>query len=710
MNIIDKASVLHGTMAKAFYVAEREMREYYSRETAKVLYDVYKDASLSFILDNFSTIVREVYFGTDFIRHLLNTAIFPPHSYVAVIHKIEDTIREAKANLVSNEQIEKYENLFSIAKDRLRKIQNTAKLTVNCPYDDYLDLFYDVLYDIEKDGSKKELMDFISDLIEIKEPYKFFSIAGMLLSKYPQYAANVICAKTRMFYCPYTKEMDLGLLKTSLQTITALKYLAKDDYIQTALNMSGNINLKNMWYKIMSEDISKIDDKRVSFCNVPFCRSDVVQPVNSADAIDAIFAESSKEDINRDRIDAVKYHNLAQRKVILEHMLERDALFEEYALSDDMYEYYAQEIANTEADMVALEWEDDGEPNAVIKEQIMTRKQKEEAQKGSEKDTPEKEDNEEDDSEDEPKEISKKNKDERKKITVKISKELPKEVKGASVHYSKASLNEFLNGTSNDLCLGSFKKEEYNAVFKAIKEMLDGREFDVVKDNYFTLFLKIPKTSDLYIEASDDFGPIEVCENSIFYEELEDDSDDSLEEEEEAPKKPKEDFATKVQNKALDYDAKRKKKKEERDEKKMKLKNAGKAATEGQRSWFANAKKWTEKVDKMDDNRRKRFLVKPGNRHRIFRNFRLALTYGVTARINIFMVPYLMVLRHFSKEKDKRITNELARELDAEIKICDEKIADASADGDKKEKYKLMRIKDKLTAEKQRVQTNSRMI
>ena len=54
--------------------------------------------------------------------------------------------------------------------------------------------------------------------------------------------------------------------------------------------------------------------------------------------------------------------------------------------------------------------------------------------------------------------------------------------------------------------------------------------------------------------------------------------------------------------------------------------------------------------------------------------------------------------------------NELARELDTEIKVCDEKINDANANNDTKEKYRLMRIRDQLASERVRVRTNSRYI
>ena len=54
--------------------------------------------------------------------------------------------------------------------------------------------------------------------------------------------------------------------------------------------------------------------------------------------------------------------------------------------------------------------------------------------------------------------------------------------------------------------------------------------------------------------------------------------------------------------------------------------------------------------------------------------------------------------------------NELVREIGTEIKICEEKINDANANGDTKEKYRLMRIKDQLDAELVRVKVNSKYV
>lgn len=117
-------------------------------------------------------------------------------------------------------------------------------------------------------------------------------------------------------------------------------------------------------------------------------------------------------------------------------------------------------------------------------------------------------------------------------------------------------------------------------------------------------------------------------------------------------------------------------------------------------------KKW----DAMDDERRRKYIVKPGFRKKAFRNLKLAMLYGASASYSLLMIPITMIARHYSKQKDRRIRNQLAHELTTEIDICKEKIQDAASNGDNKEKYKLMRIKSKLEQERKRVLANSRYI
>ena len=138
--------------------------------------------------------------------------------------------------------------------------------------------------------------------------------------------------------------------------------------------------------------------------------------------------------------------------------------------------------------------------------------------------------------------------------------------------------------------------------------------------------------------------------------------------------------------------------------------NAGKAVMALPMNVVKEIKKVGADLDKADDERRKSFMTDPGFRKKSFHNLKMAIMYGTAVQINLALVPIIMIIRHFSKDKDIRIRNELIREIETEIKVCEEKISDASSAGDTKEKYRLMRIKEKLSAELARVKSNSKYV
>ena len=175
--------------------------------------------------------------------------------------------------------------------------------------------------------------------------------------------------------------------------------------------------------------------------------------------------------------------------------------------------------------------------------------------------------------------------------------------------------------------------------------------------------------------------------------------------------KPKEkNLATKIQHSAMDKEAKQMKKSAIRKQKAQEILNAGKAVIQLPMNVVKSIGDVVGKIGKMDDKRRKDYIKEPGFRKKIFRNLKLAILYGTAAQIKLALVPVTMVIRHFSKDKNIRIRNELVRELNTEIKITDSKIEDANSADDKKEKYRLMRIRDELEAEMLRVKTNSKYI
>lgn len=137
-----------------------------------------------------------------------------------------------------------------------------------------------------------------------------------------------------------------------------------------------------------------------------------------------------------------------------------------------------------------------------------------------------------------------------------------------------------------------------------------------------------------------------------------------------------------------------------------KVRNAVKAVTTLPLNIVKSIKDISKKMDEADDERRKKYMTEPGFRKKVFRNMKLALMYQGVASANLALLPITIFARHASKQKNARIRNELYSEIMTEIKICDEKINDATGN----DKYKLMRLKNKLENEAVRVRYNSKYI
>jgi hypothetical protein len=173
--------------------------------------------------------------------------------------------------------------------------------------------------------------------------------------------------------------------------------------------------------------------------------------------------------------------------------------------------------------------------------------------------------------------------------------------------------------------------------------------------------------------------------------------------------KPK-NIANAVQFKAMDAEAKQMKKMSNLKQSVGEVKNAVKAVAALPANILNSIKDVAKQWDEADEDRRKKYMIEPGFRKRSLKNLKLAILYGGAAQANLALVPVIAIARHYSKDKDKRIRNELAHELDTEIKVTEEKISDASANGDQQQKYKLMRIKASLEKEAMRVKTNSKYV
>lgn len=196
-----------------------------------------------------------------------------------------------------------------------------------------------------------------------------------------------------------------------------------------------------------------------------------------------------------------------------------------------------------------------------------------------------------------------------------------------------------------------------------------------------------------------------------------DDFDDDFDDDEDgrSPKKvsaPKASLARKVQHSAMDSESKQYKHMAKNEQRGQEIKNAAKAVTKTVTNIPSNInnhiKNTIKEWDEADDEKRKKYMAEPGFRKKYFRNLKLAIMYGATASVNPLLLPIAFMGRHMSKEKNKRIRNEYIKELKTEIEVCKEKMQDAQYNGDKAEKYKLMRIQSDLEQQLYRVTMNSK--
>lgn len=693
----DKDFILQGSEHKLFDVYLQKLRKTYSDEYAKKLYELYSKMSRSFILGNIYDIMQEPKYGFEFCsKEFLPRAILFKYEYGTMLDCLENLIVNSRKFNVPMKQILIYKELLT----KIEIMQSAITFEVGGYSKEHTisELILDKLYECERDHDVDGFGIALDALLWYTDPAEFFQVAPYILAKYPQSAA-VICEKSRQFLRKIDQNTPANYVKDKVNAINLLAKYKDDKFVYQVLDRCGNVNLKNLWLDAMEKAPSAVDNERCAAAN------EVVQIGTVAPCVESVFESAIGYDFNHDTYEIRKYNSLDQKCGILNSFLESPDI------SEDAFEFYYQELCDTEAEMLALEWEDDGEPNDVVKRHIMTRKEmeKEEAEKEKEKQKKLKEKLAAKGEADTSSNIE--NSDARKKAVDDVKSVIHDN--GDKDNINKSDIDSFVAGQSNSISLGYY--DDAADLLPEIRDAVDSN-FSIRKDDDEIIMI-VKESSDLYCGEGVEVGIIsnnlvtfmeEVSEKEK--EEKKDVEDSEPKEDTPEPEKPHEDFATKVQNKALDHDAKRNQKKALKDERNTKLKNAAKASTAGVRSDIKRVEKFTHDFSKWDENRRKKFFLKPGYRHRIFKNFGLAVMYSSAAKAKLTLVPVLALLRHFSKDKDRRLRNELSRELDTEIRICEEKINDANSNGDQAEKYKLMRIKAKLESEKQRVAVNSKFI
>lgn len=839
MSIMNTDKILYGTDQKNFDRVYDAMFANYNENTATDFFNSYKDKSLLFILKNAEKIMKEPMYGTDFIMNIIRDGYVPFHMISGLEVKAKTILSESEGK-VPRQQHDSYNAIVCLLGDIKKDYKNTIEhFKVACIENgkEYIESFYDFLYEIKTNGSDDEFNSFVSSVYYSSNAFVNVAVSTALLAICGEMngAISFMIKDVILPECAFNEDIK-NMEKYKRDAIVAIKKVSQDAKIIDLLN-HGNHNVKYLWLGIVNSNDLKPVLKTESGDTFPiFSSNDLMERLVEESGEDSVYVENRKI-LAFDHLKSLRSYYESKRDCLI-----REAVATGTEYDENVVEKYNNCIDELSGKLAMMEWTVNGEPDETIKKHIMTQKQidaanqaKEEEKKKARLDALNKMDEEENDKEEEDDKledieeetsISSANTSFRKKVLDQAYKAC-RSVDGCKEHVTKDEVEKFQEGKTNTICLGSFKKENLSDVLKSVREVFkDSKDVNVTEDNYNTIFLNIKNKSQYFTETtivvpmgdpsinvavrnyekthkndntfielskfkkktykikngeknkeiklprgsfiqeysynnshvftikykypyignfvSIDFEDMSFKKHEMYYlvkslyksnflipdflkkwvndnfhesndmikEATETDDEGNMKQLGEdktktKPEKPKEDLATRIQNKAIDSSAKRAEKKSIRSEKMTKIKNAGKAVSAGPAESAKGVKGFFNKLGQLDIKRRKEFFLKPGYRHKIFRNMRLALMYGYGG---IKYMPVLLLFRHFSKDKDRRLRNELVRELDSEIRICEEKINDANSNGDQKEKYKLMRIKDKLAAEKNRVELNSKYI
>lgn len=659
--IVDAYHVTHGTDQKAFDVDRAELEKDYTQSNARDFFYDYKDKPLSFILKNSRNIFSEGYYGYGFYYDVINTRLINPLQYRIELDKVNDYMKSAADRGVSTSQQEMYEKLRDLLQTKIDESSHLSNVFKRALVSmDGADGYFEKLFDVLNTFIPLSKIANIADnIFTVDEPYIAIPSGYYFCMKYPKYSDRL------SGYCRigYTADHDdPDVVRKAIRTNACIKEMLMDGDVSKNIADMKDINLYNTWSKCVdtSNCMNVSFDKMIKNVNESVSDdvvdSDIMCTMNPFAAAE-MFTESAS--VN-DALTEAHYESVAGTKTLLGIYMEfasEDILMGVRTADDSSYAIYEDAYDEVTTEMAFLEWEDDGTPNNVIKKQIMTS-------------------------------------DERKK------EELDQKKKSGD-----------LSDISEEDALSEIKEAEKEINALKSKDGMTDEKFDSESDKIKVELSKtLQKAASMYPEVSTALDKLDAID---FYESFNESGDEIPSDADpngKVPKKPKVGFIRKVQNKALDTDAKLRKKEAVAGEKVDELKSAGKALSYHPKMVADKVDSTIAKFDKMDDNRRKEFLLKPGYRHKIFKKFRVLLEYGIVSQMKLSFVPILWSIRHLSKLKDKRIRNELSLELDNEIKICEEKISDASAKGDNEKKYELMRIKDKLDAERTRVRLNSKYV
>jgi len=650
MPILDTEKILYGTDIKKLNHGYEILKANYSDELARDFRKGYVGFPLSFIIKGVRCIIPEPQFGLPFVMWTMTS--FPVHhqQLVSVYEAIKEYFAENGSRMTSelaNQYSEAMDKLDGMIKCRYPE----AAVEMNKFVGDNKDELYDMIYsELCKKRIANNDVDTVKFFDGINPPCSKINFSDAIKTT-P--AINTILATT-----PYAKELCIE--SELCEAVSSL--LESTNGFEAKTN---NLVVSEMFQTLAKSDrfmesVNQFTNMNLKTIMNGFMKTDIAGEVISA------FSEAVEDTVNplytdtKSAVNAIMTESVYDELYKEERSLTKSGML---SLKREVYESVRSTVQNYYVLMEETDIIPETELFTLIKESM-----------GYEGD-----------------------------ITVgdafKLMNEATSEVEANGYSFFK----EAGDGTANEVI------QRNNVMYREIETPKKKKKFETFKKVSSTKDDEIEDLDDDDIEELDEEEDSELPESTkLGSKDLPDSANPNSSNKK--PEKPKSGALTKIQNKALDAHKNSREKSSKLRKVGTAIKNAGKAVLKIPKGLLEGIQKMISDFDRMDDNRRKEYMLKPGYRKKVFKNIRILITYGLAGHIKLALVPVVWFANKLSKEKNKRIRNEFAYELDAEIKVCEAKIEDAMAAGDQKQRYQLIRIREALVRQKERVVTNSKYI
>ena len=748
---LDTNKILNESKPKVLIREFNNLKNDYTKMNAVKYKSFYENEDLSFILANSRYIFSEPIKGLDFYKDVILNFDIPFDSYADEVEKFESFYEENHANM-SNEQASLYADFLNKMKEKGYK-HVVCLLKMDPEGNEGLHSIYDALYRIRMgrgtDEDKKSIISYFTENFKEGSNYGMAPIIGSIIfaSKIPE--VGFIAYKTfSTDACEHPNTVEEAI--RTVRIFEACYALKRDciGCIYSIINMNFRFFITGIADMHLSLIISNVMTKKVD-ADLHFS--------SSTDMINRIFRDDdlkSSEISNETEKEILPL--LIKRAIIVFHKGIIEAYFQCGAINpedifydcineeevvgginnamkqynndvatcneiiDKFYKTHAGSENYQESTYLERYFSPDGRPGKVVSQSIggvgegpSMKKGIDEEPKKAMSSSKIEDDFDKDSIDDKPRKATD---DDIKKFFV--SQEDASKMRGDIIRfcvetykngYKKIDFTDKEDGLGYQPTFTEFLVVDGDLVAKlSLKEddimTGSGLDFqDSVRD-------KLKEKYKDYSFRSDDVGIIIAPLKSVKESSDEEDQEEFSNVDTSIKKPSKKNVFRNIQTKALDADVQFKKAVAKGRRTAVDAKNAVKAITKIPENIVNSIKKQVNDWDEMDDNRRKEYIIKPGVRKRYFRALNICLMHYGAFAINPVLNIVLFICQALGKSKDVRIRNELIRELKAEIKVTEEKINDANANGDQKQKYQLIRIKEKLDAEMTRVTMNSKAL